>query len=69
MHGITNNIMLPKMPAVKLNAVWIWFLATKLTSRMTARSEMEKVSVDLETWFGLMDGKKMPKTFYRITIM
>lgn len=49
MHGITNKMMLPKMPAVKLNAVWIWFLARKLTSRMMAKREMEKVSVDFET--------------------
>lgn len=69
MHGITNKIMLPKMPAVKLKAVWIWFLAKKLTSRMIASSEMEKASVDFETLLGLIEGKKMPNTFSRMTMM
>lgn len=57
------------MPAVKLRAVWIWFLAKKLTSRMIANNVIEKVSVDFDTLFGLIEGKKMPNTFSRMTIM
>jgi hypothetical protein len=69
MQGMTNRMILPKMPAVKLRAVWISFLSRKLTSKMTPRRMKEKVRVGFETLLGSIFGKKMPNTFSRMTMM
>jgi hypothetical protein len=62
-QGITKRMILPKIPAVKLRAVCIWFLKTKLTNRMRPSRTSENVRVALETLLGSMEGKKILKTF------